>query len=205
MHSLFPERNGDVQSLFSADRVQERARLDMQSFFPEERVHERVGLPCSPGFQRQIKESVIKLREQCKGRGCIIYLSRFLHLGLANAQRYSLIHGDDFAAVLAFQTVFPGLFRVDDDRLFVATIPGPSPTPFDYAVQVAAFYFAYTHEEYGIEFRRLLQPDYRRRVMNSHTKWRAAILRHSQKQGQRVEVPPGFTPDLMKKPQLKEF
>ena len=177
--------------------------LRSQSLFPEEPVQERVGLPCSPGFHRQIEKAVVKLREHGNGQGgAIVDLSRFVQLGLANAQRYSLIHFDDFAAVLAFQTIFPGLYRGEIERLYTATVPTHSPTPWDYAVQIAAFYFCFTHEVHGTAFRRLLLPNYRRRVLNSYHKWQAAL--HSQPQGF-TTTPPPLAPELRKQSQLKEL
>jgi hypothetical protein len=188
----------------------------MQSL-QQERAQERVGLPCSPAFHQRIENAVIELREHGQGGGAVVDLSRFLHLGMANAQRYSLIHQDDFAAVLAFQSIFPGLFSAGIERLHTASVPGQKPRAWDYAVQIAAFYFAFTHEVYGMEFRRMLNPVYRRRVLVSRAKWQAAIApapqQHSLQQqvapqpqrAHHAAAPPGFAAEPQNQHQLEEL
>ena len=145
----------------------------MQSAFPQsETPQERIGFPCSKTFHEKIEAAVIELRN----KGAIVDMSRFASLGMANALQYALINRDDFAAVIAWQTIYPRIGTgLPAECVYTASLPSQLPHPCDYAVQIAAFYFAFTHEIYGQAFKRLLNPSYRQNVLQSQRKWRAAV------------------------------
>ena len=171
--------------------------MQQQGLIPQERV----GQPCSPAFHRQIEDAVIKLRDD----GAVVSMENFTRLGLANAQRYSLIQADDFASVLAFQTIFSSIFRPAVGVYTPPLPPAQGPRAWDYAVQIAAFYFAFTHPRYSTDFKRLLQPAYRKRVLVSHQKWVAAVTMTAPKPTQQPppRVPPGLSTAQHKRDQLE--
>ena len=83
----------------------------------------------------------------------------------------SLINQDDYAAIIAFQNLFPHLYDQNTNPNVVQIVPSNPPKPSDYAFQIAAYYKAYHSTTHGHIFERLLDPRYCHNVMRSNSNY----------------------------------
>jgi hypothetical protein len=83
----------------------------------------------------------------------------------------SLINQDDYAAIIAFQCLFPHLYDQNTNPNVVQIVPSNPPKPSDYAFQIAAYYKAYHSTTHGHIFERLLDPRYCHNVMRSNSNY----------------------------------
>ena len=125
-------------------------------------VEERIGYPVSDQFHAGIYSAL----SQLQSLRCIVSLE-----ALKFDPRYSLLHRNDYLAICAFQRIYKQLYDRSNPNVYAITPPTKNPGPRDYAYQMAAFYFCYSHPYYGDQFRRLLDQNFCARVMESHNKF----------------------------------
>jgi hypothetical protein len=163
---------------------------------------EVIGHPVSSKFHEEIQF----LYKEIINRSIIIKLMENNSITLWS--KNALINVDDYAAIIAFQTLFPNLYDANMQSEVVEITTTNPPKPSDYAFQLAAYFKAYHSVKYGHIFRRLLDRTYLGNLIRTREQyniWQSISIQQQKQPQQGKQYMYNGSPTLSQNPSFSEY